>query len=74
MAKHNKCIYCNQDIVLVPSANERAKNCRQGLSAQDYKNMFTSHSDSQQATWYDRPNPRTGQSAKQYTTKPFMSI
>ena len=72
-----KCTYCNQIIVLVPSARERAKNCRQGLTARDYTAMFTAHSDCQAAAWYDQPNPRTGQLAseykKVYTTKPFMS-
>ena len=72
MAKHNKCVYCGTDIVLVPSAAQRAKNCRQGYTAQDYRNMFTAHSDCQQAAWYDRPNPRTGQPAKIYKTKTFM--
>lgn len=73
MAKHNKCIYCKQDIVLVPSAAQRAKNCRQGLTAKDYRNMFTSHSDCQKAAWYDRPNPRTGELPKPVKTLPFMA-
>lgn len=64
MVKHNKCVYCKTDIVLVPSATERAKNCRQGMTAQDYKNLFTAHSDCQTAAWYNRPNPRLEAIAK----------
>lgn len=72
MAKHNKCVYCKQDIILIPSASTRAKNCRQRLTAQDYRNLFTAHSDCQSAAWYDKPNPRTGKPAIIYKTKPFM--
>lgn len=60
MAKQNKCVHCNTDIVLVPSAAERARNCRQGFTAQDYRNMFTEHAACRSANWYNKPNPITG--------------
>jgi len=38
-----KCIICGKPIVLVPSAEERAKKC--GGTAQHYRSLFTSHDD-----------------------------
>lgn len=73
MPNHKKCEYCKQDIVLVPSAAERAKNCTQGLTAKDYKNLFTSHNDCQVAANNCRPNPRTGEIFGTKKTKPFMT-
>lgn len=36
-----KCKFCNKDIVLIPSASERAK--RYGGKPSDYVKLFTSH-------------------------------
>ena len=40
-----KCAICNQDIILVPSAEERAK--KYGGTAQFYANLFTVHGECQ---------------------------
>ena len=40
-----KCRLCNQDIILVPSAEERAK--KYGGTAQFYANLFTVHGECQ---------------------------
>ena len=54
-----KCTYCNKEIVLVPSAEERAKKCTSGHSASYYRKLFTAHSECQTAAWYNRPNPQS---------------
>ena len=41
MTKHRKCQICGEDIVLVPSAEARAK--RYGGKAEDYRLMFSVH-------------------------------
>ncbi len=64
-----KCVYCSQEIVLVPSAQERAKKCHNGYSAKYYTSLFTSHSECRAAAWHDRPNPRTGESAEVYNLR-----
>jgi hypothetical protein len=40
-----KCKFCGKEIVLVPSAEERAKKDVTGKSASYYTKLFTSHSD-----------------------------
>lgn len=40
-----RCTYCGRDIVLVPSAKERAK--KYGKPAKHYTNLFTIHEDCQ---------------------------
>lgn len=40
-----KCSYCNKEIVLIPSAKERAD--KYGGKASDYTRLFTMHSDCQ---------------------------
>lgn len=40
-----KCTFCKQEIVLTPSARERAAKDVSGRTAADYTAMFTSHSD-----------------------------
>lgn len=53
-----KCIYCGRPIVLVPSAEERAR--KSGGKPSDYTKLFTAHTECQVAAWYSRPNPYTG--------------
>lgn len=57
-----KCTYCNREIVLVPSASERAE--KHGGKASDYTKLFTAHSECQIAAWYNRPNPYIGKVGK----------
>ena len=38
------CRYCKKPIILIPSAEERAKKDVTGKSAAYYKRLFTSHS------------------------------
>ena len=38
-----KCIHCNKEIVLIPSAAERARKF--GGQPSDYTRLFTAHSD-----------------------------
>jgi len=42
-----KCKHCNREIVLVPSAAERAKKDRAGNPAAYYTNLFQYHTDCQ---------------------------
>lgn len=39
----SKCTFCNKEIILIPSATERAK--KYGGSPSDYTKLFTSHSE-----------------------------
>ncbi|QKE55073.1 membrane protein [Pseudomonas phage PAP02] len=43
MSKHRLCKYCGKPIVLVPSAEERAKKF--GESSKFYLNLFYAHGD-----------------------------
>jgi hypothetical protein len=43
ISKNAICSICGKEVVLYPSANERAKKC--GGTAQDYINMFPNHSE-----------------------------
>lgn len=53
----SNCVHCGKPIILVPSAEERAKKCFNGYSAKYYRNLFKEHSECQVAKWYDRPLP-----------------
>lgn len=41
------CTYCGEPIILVPSAEERAKKDCTGKSARYYRNLFTIHTQCQ---------------------------
>lgn len=49
-----KCVYCQKPIVLVPSAEERAK--KYGGKPEDYTALFTAHASCQTQAWYRRPS------------------
>ena len=40
-----KCYICGKEVVLVPSAAERARKCRQGYPASYYTKLFPSHAE-----------------------------
>ena len=47
--KHNKCKLCGEPIILIPSAEERAK--KYGKTAKYYRDIFTVHTKCQQKQW-----------------------
>lgn len=47
-----KCIHCKKEIVLVPSASERAKKF--GGKPSDYTKLFTEHKECREKSWYSK--------------------
>ena len=42
-ARRKKCTICNEPIVLIPSAAERARKDMSSMTASDYTDMFDQH-------------------------------
>lgn len=59
-----KCKYCNKEVVLVPSAAERASKDVTGKTAKYYTNLFRYHADCQLAVSKKATNELI---AKQYS-------
>lgn len=47
MSKHRNCTICGKPIILVPSAEERARKDVTGKSAKYYLDLFTAHAQCQ---------------------------
>jgi hypothetical protein len=54
MSKHLNCTSCHKPIVLIPSAEERAAKCRDGKTANYYRNLFRVCATCQKNRWYVR--------------------